>query len=57
MICATLANLHRAPGSPGIDPRSFHPMERDQAQGAGMDVDADSVGMIGEMFEGMKEGY
>ena len=53
MLCATLANIHRREGSPPIDPRVFHPMERDTAGGA-IDVDAETVGAIGKMFEGMK---
>lgn len=59
MICATIANVNRKPGSAAIDPRVFHPLEKEAAAGGGnaIDVDAETVGAIGRMFKKLKEGY
>lgn len=58
MVCATIANVNRKPGSAAIDPRVFHPMEKEAAAGGNaIDVDAETVGAIGRMFKKMKEGY
>lgn len=57
MLCAVTVMVNSKAGAK-IDPRQFHPLERDAAAaGTSIDVDAETVGAIGKMFRKQKQGY
>jgi hypothetical protein len=55
MQCAVAVMCASKPGTK-VDPRLFHPMEKDTAGGGAIDVDVETVGAIGKMLSRQRRG-